>query len=78
MAPKVALGPSGLTNFDSPPHFTPTIGGPDPLGAFAPHPSGQKGLKKKKAQKGPKWLKMTKNAPKVGLDGIWALGTHQF
>ena len=36
------LGPSGLTNFDSPPHFTPTLGGPDPLGAVAPHPNGQK------------------------------------
>ena len=47
-----ALGPSGPTNFDSPPHFTPTIGGPDPLGAVAPHRNGQKGSKK--APKGPK------------------------
>ena len=55
-----ALGPSGPTNFDSPPHFTPTIGGPDPLGAFAPTQMAKKG------QKPPKWLKMTKNSPKSG------------
>ena len=61
MAP---LGPSGPTNFDSPLRFTPTLGGPDPLGAFAPHPNGQKGSKK--AQKDPKWLKMTKNGPQKG------------
>ena len=58
------LGPSGPTNFDSSPHFTPTVGDPDPLGAFAPHPDGQKGSKK--AQKGPKWLKITKKGPKRG------------
>ena len=67
------LGPSGLTNFDSPPHFTPTLGGPVPLGAVAPHPNGQNGSKK--AQKGQKWSKM---APKRGLDATKALGTYQF
>ena len=44
------------------PHYR--VGGTDPLGAFAPHPNGQKGSKQ--AQKGPKWLKMTKNGPKRG------------
>ena len=68
-----ALGP---TNFDSAHHFTPTLGGPDTLGAFGLHPNDQKGLKK--AQKGPKWLKMTKNGPKRGLDATWALETHLF
>ena len=58
------LGPSGPTNFDSPHHFTPTTGGPDPLGVVAPHPNGQKGSKK--AQKGQKWLKMAQNGPKIG------------
>ena len=58
------LGPSRPANFDSPPHVTPTIGGPDPLGAVAPHPNDQKGSKR--AQKGPEWLKITKNGPKGG------------
>ena len=64
---------SGPTNFDSPPHFTPTLGGPGPLGAFAPHPNGQIGSKR--AQNGSKLPKM---ASKAGLDATWALGTHQF
>ena len=52
MAPKVVLDSTWAlgTNSDSPPHFTPTIGGPDPLGAVVPRPNGQKGSKK--AQKG--------------------------
>ena len=58
------LWPSGPTYFDPTPHFTPTLGGPDTLGAFAHHPNGQKGSKK--TQKGPKWLKMTKNDPQKG------------
>ena len=63
------MGPRDPPIFDSPPHFTPTIGVPDPLGAIAPHPNGQKGSKK--AQKGQKWLKMAKNGPKRGS------GRHQ-
>ena len=67
MAPKAGLDATwalGPTNFDSPLHFTPTLGGPDPLGAFAPYPNGQKGSKR--AQNGPKWLKMTKKGLKSG------------
>ena len=30
------LGPSVPSKIDSQPHFTPTLGGPDPLGALAP------------------------------------------
>ena len=48
------LGPSGPTNFDSPPHFTPTPGGRDPFGAVAPHPNGQKGSKKVQKAMAPK------------------------
>ena len=36
------LGPSGPTKFDSPLHFTPTTGGPYPLGVVAPHPKNPK------------------------------------
>ena len=58
------LWPSRPANFHSPSHFTPTLGGLDPLGAFASHPNAQE--ESKKAQKGPKWLKMTKNGPERG------------
>ena len=58
-----ARGPSGHTNFDSPPHFTPTLGVRSHLEPLPP-PKWPKGSKR--AQKGPKWLKMTKNGPKRG------------
>ena len=63
-------------NFDSPPHFTPTLGDPDPLGAFVPHPNGQKGLK---TPKGPKMAQNDqKMASKGDLDATWAFETGQF
>ena len=47
-------------NFDSPLHFTPTLGGLDPLGAFAPHPNGQKRSKR------PKMAQNDQNGPQNG------------
>ena len=47
------------------PHpFYPNFKGSGPIWSSYPHPNGQKGSKK--AQKGPKWLKMTKNGPQRG------------
>ena len=59
----------GIQLFSFPTPFYPNFRGPNPLRAFATHPNGHKGSKK--AQKGPKWLKMTKNGPKSG-------SRHQF
>ena len=66
------LGPSGLTNFDSPPNFTPTLGGRGHWLAIAPAQMAKKGVEK--APQLPQWPKM---AYKVGLDATWALGTPE-
>ena len=79
MAPKGGLDAtlaSGPTYFDPPLHFTPTLGGLNPLGAVAHTQMAKKG---QKTPKGPKMAQNDQKWPqRGGLDATWALGTHQF